>query len=77
MFCVILIAGETFDIFRSICGNTNGLAYRNAALFVWEIFSLIAAIASLVIIWKFPALILSERSMRQEVDWFARRNAQG
>ena len=35
--------------------------------------SLVAAIASLVLIWKCPLLILSDRAARREIDMWARR----
>ena len=66
-FCVLVIFCDVFDIFRSAI-TKNGLFQASKGLFVIEIFSLLAAVGVIVIFWKYPTLILSERAARREVD---------
>ena len=51
----------------------DGVLQTSKPLFVVEMLSLVAAIASIVLTWKCPLLILSDRAARREIDMWARR----
>ena len=72
VFCSLVIFIDVFDFFRSTV-TQDGLLQSSKALFVVEMLSLVAAIASLVLILKCPLLILSDRAARREIDMWARR----
>ena len=62
LFAGFVVFCDLLDIIRSLFMHT-GLLQADKALFVLEFFSLAAAIAVFVIIWKFPWLVLSDRAM--------------
>ena len=66
-FAVFTIFCDVLDLFRSMI-TKNGLFQSNKGLFVFEIISLLAAVAVIVIFCKFPKLILSRRALAREVD---------
>ena len=57
-----------------LSGTKNEGLYHNCpALFVYEFFSLAAALVVIVCIWKYPRLIYSRRVADREVDLNMRR----
>ena len=67
-----MILCDLLDIFRSAISK-NGLFQSSKVLFVVELFSLPLAASVIIFIWKYPALILSERAAAREIDFNVRR----
>ena len=76
LFAVFVIVCDLYDFFQSMVSQ-SGLLNKSVGLFVFELLSLIQAIAVIVIMWRFPRLFLSRRSAEREIDLLRREAMRG